>query len=840
MRNSIRRAFVGGVITVYLALILLLILSLVVTIIEGARISTAKVYATRALSTAMDSVWAEYYEPLWKEYHLFGYSAGTGSEKDKAEKIGDKITEYISYTLSPNAETDSRNNRRSVDLYDIRISSLTVTDQTRLLDYKGELFRKEAVEYMKYHEVAEGLSLLLEKLNMLETPKKVSAVYDKKLAAELEMAKADKNILRLMELLDGIKTSKNGIKLDGEGKLQATDYYAKMLCSTPISMETVGINHIAVFEAVKNRYINPADSLIQVKIEIEQLTSLKEQLNNLKEDLSAAYLSLEEIKSQRRNVPRTKDKSTNQQREEMDQEINSLQEQIDELHSQEQQLLTRKEQLTSSVNDRLERMNHILRRLIPITEEAEYEAEQVMSNVDASAELIDEFEENLFQEKENLGAEIFKGLEERLKEMKQYSSSYDGEETFYDMYDSLGMNRLILREGEKAIQKTLTYLKEEDYPVALNYSLSAQAALQHYQIENLTIDYSTLVLDSERQKNPIKEVGKLLQSGITSLIIDPSSISDKEMTVDQLPSLEASLTVNGMDFASMITAFFEDSLAGNDQHEMGNLLYDFQHTTELSEGIEKGINLITENLLFQEYLKEHFDHYPVGNTQQSDGKPQVLHYEQEYLLEGYRSDQGNLAAVISRIVFIRMILDFVTLLGDKTRCEEAKLAAAAMVGFSGLPMLINITQAVLLMVWSFTEALVDTCALLLGKEVPILKHKLSLQFPEMFLLNRSFIRTKAETYAASEQLSFSYQDYLRIFMLMKHKRALIWRAMDLIQENLNLRYEEKIFLRDSLFGIEASVDYTIDTRFIAVPFLRNYIHHNLIGYEFSSKAAYCY
>ena len=61
-----------GTITVFLSLILLLILSLLFTMIEGARVNTAKVFAERALTAAMDSTLAEYYGPLWEEYHIFG------------------------------------------------------------------------------------------------------------------------------------------------------------------------------------------------------------------------------------------------------------------------------------------------------------------------------------------------------------------------------------------------------------------------------------------------------------------------------------------------------------------------------------------------------------------------------------------------------------------------------------------------------------------------------------------------------------------------------------------------------------------------------------------------
>ncbi|MDF2905080.1 MAG: hypothetical protein K0R34_401 [Herbinix sp.] len=841
MQLKMKRVTVSGVITVYLALILLLILSLVFTVIEGARVSTAKVYTERALSTAMDSVWAEYYEPLWKEYHIFGYSAGEGSVADKAARMEERLTGYLTYTLQPNSGEYGGYKGEGTDLYDINLSSLSVMDQTRLMDCNGELIIKEAVDYMKYHELADGLSVLLEKLSLLETPKKVSAVYDKKLVAETELAKADKNILRLMELLDGVKTSKKGIKLDQDGKLIATEYFTKMLCFAPLTMGAVGINHEAVFETVKNRYVNPSEVFSRINSDLEQLLSIREQLSKVKEKIISVLAALNSVSSERQSL-NSNDKSENarQQLKALNQEATYLEEQLKGLHIREQELLELKKKLTTSASEALRWMNHTLQELIPITEDAEQEAGQVTQNATSAAYLIDDFEESLYEEGENLGEEIYASLEKKLEEMKQYSSSYEEEESFNEMYETLGINRTILEVGQKATLQALEYLKREDYAAALNNTTSALIELQSYNISNLTIDYSSLVIDKTKPQDPIEEIGKLIQSGITGLIVAPDSISKKELTVEQLPSTEAALTKETIDFNAAIANFFKDALGGGEENEAGNLLYDFRDTTELSEGMGKGINRITEHLIYQEYLKEHFEGYPVGDTVESSGKPTALNYELEYLLVGNSTDRENLASVITRIVFLRMILNFVTLLGDKARCEEALLAATAIVGFTGLPMLINITQAMLLMVWSFAESLVDTCALLLGKEVPIFKQKIGLQFPEMFLLNRDFLKTKAEAYTATSQLSFDYIDYLRVFLLIKQKKDLACRSMDLIQENLNLRYEERIFLRDCLFGYEALADCTMNTKFITIPFLRNYINHNIIGYQFSYKAAYSY
>jgi hypothetical protein len=424
--------------------------------------------------------------------------------------------------------------------------------------------------------------------------------------------------------------------------------------------------------------------------------------------------------------------------------------------------------------------------------------------------------------------------------MKNYSASYEEEEGFYEMCEDLRLKLFTLADCQTALHLASEGLQKEDYSFVSYEVENAFQELESYDIHALQLDYSSLTFDQSKQQNPIEEIGKLIQSGITGLVIDPDSISDKKLTEIELPSVEAALQTNTEDFGVMISSFFTDSLQGGEENEMGNLLYSFGDANELAVSMEDGINRITEHLLYQEYLKEHFEGYKAENSELSGRKPSMLTYEQEYILVGNASDRENLSSVISRIVFMRMMLNFVTLLGDKARCEEAKLAAAAMVGFTGLPMLISITQAVLLLVWSFAEGLVDTCALLMGNEVPILKQQLLLQFPEMFILNRSFIESKAANYKVTKQLSLSYQDYLRLFLLIKDKKDLALRSMDLIQENLNLRYEEKFYLRNCLFGFEAEADYRSDTKFIAIPFVKNMIDHDFTAYGFSSKAAYSY
>lgn len=836
----------------------MLILSLVLTVVEGARVSTAKVYAPRALTTAMDSVWAEYYRPLWEEYHIFGYDSGEGSNSGKTERIEEKLGEHMSYTFDPNLNLSPEEQPRGLELYGISIASLSVRELTGLMDFRGELFLHEAVEYMKYNELADGLTLLMDKLSLLETPKKISVIYKDKLAAEQELAKTDIRILRLMELLDGIRTSRNGIRLDRNGKLQVKDRFVKMLCFETVSMENVSINHEAVFEAVKKHYVNPANIIRQIKQDAAELNLNKEHMLSVINEIRTAADALEAAGNQLQavrksasdnkknngpansNSPKQDSQQSEAQIQSIQETIRNLEEQLSRLHAREQQLRLEKQQLSSSAETRLNYIKDLIQSLIPVIEEACRETKDINRITQAGAVLVKNFEDKLKSQKDGLEDAIYESLEKSLIDMKRYTSRYQGDNSMSQLHSALQSNSLCLMRGKDAISRVSDYLGQENYLQAISEADLLLECLQEYDIKSLSLDYSSLTFDRSGEQSLVEQITGLIKNGITSLVVASEDISEKKLSTWQLPSVEAALQKEGQDFTSMITGFFEAVIRENPENGMGGLFGSFDTTVKLDALIKESINGIAEHLLFQEYLREHFVSYQPENTRLSAGKPSALDYELEYLLSGGGSDRENLASVLSKIIFLRTILDFVTLLGDRTRCEEAKLAAVAAVGFTGLPMLINITQAVLLLAWSFAEALTDTCALLLGKEVPILKQKLVLKLPEILLINPSFLKTKAAAYPETGRLAFSYGDYLRGFLLMKEKEELIYRAMDLIQENLNLRYENVFYMRNCLFGLEAEAEYTVAPRFLALPIMSRYFNKGTAGFHFSGKAGYSY
>ena len=122
---------------------------------------------------------------------------------------------------------------------------------------------------------------------------------------------------------------------------------------------------------------------------------------------------------------------------------------------------------------------------------------------------------------------------------------------------------------------------------------------------------------------------------------------------------------------------------------------------------------------------------------------QALDYGLEYLAAGKASDEENLESVLNRILLIRTVTNFVALESDSKRRGEARAAAIAAVGFTGLAPLITLTQTLILITWGISESLTDVAALLDGRDVPLWKDAgkgFVTNFTEIVLMNHDSLQ----------------------------------------------------------------------------------------------------
>lgn len=190
----------------------------------------------------------------------------------------------------------------------------------------------------------------------------------------------------------------------------------------------------------------------------------------------------------------------------------------------------------------------------------------------------------------------------------------------------------------------------------------------------------------------------------------------------------------------------------------------------------------SDKLFFIAYVDEHFS----DAVEPKENK--ALLYEQEYLLEGCKSDRENLTAVCEKILFIRMASNYTYLQSDSTKKGEAEFLAAILAMLVEAPPLKEpITQAILL-AWAYGESIVDVRVLLKEKRVPLVKSKDTWQLQ---LSNLGSLGTSSETVTEKSVADgLCYGDYLKGLFLLENKRTLSMRSLDLIEKNLNIQADQ--------------------------------------------------
>lgn len=135
-----------GSITVYLALVFSVLLSLIFTVVEDARRQAQMLCLECGMDLALYSVFAEYQRTLLEQYDLFFIDTGYTTSS-----YGIKNTErHLEQYLKENLETSSHELEGSVaDFWQMKVKQVEITEYTKASDENGNVFKRQAVEYIK-------------------------------------------------------------------------------------------------------------------------------------------------------------------------------------------------------------------------------------------------------------------------------------------------------------------------------------------------------------------------------------------------------------------------------------------------------------------------------------------------------------------------------------------------------------------------------------------------------------------------------------------------------------------------------------------------------------------
>ena len=190
----------------------------------------------------------------------------------------------------------------------------------------------------------------------------------------------------------------------------------------------------------------------------------------------------------------------------------------------------------------------------------------------------------------------------------------------------------------------------------------------------------------------------------------------------------------------------------------------------------------------------------------------ALSYQIEYLLIGKDRDSENLKGVVNTLCAVREAANVCYLYSDASKCAEAEAVATALATTLGVPEISPLLKTSLLLGWAYAESLYDVRCLLEGEKIPLLKNSNSWHYSLQGAL-------QMEEGEKTEQAGLSYEDYLRIMLMLEKKDILTDRAMNMVEADIRMTPGNRAFRLDACYDyveieVEIKSKYGYDAKLV--------------------------
>lgn len=776
-----------GTITVFLTMVLLVILALIATCLENARVRVASATVDRTLTGSIDGAMTEYYEPLYEDYRIFLMDKGTGSDTLDYKKLTEQIQEYMNTSLSTSTTNEITGQKRNgIDLLCPAVNAVQIDDVVKATDYGGAPVEEEILQYMKYEVAAEGISKILENLNLIEESEVTATVMEAEGEVTEQFEDANVLMMKLMEQVEGI-CCKEKLTYTADGTIKVNGYFAKKMCTVEETKENVGIDNVTVWNSLKGNYVNPLVNLEAMKTTVDTLITEKEKQEETETEKKGG-----------KKKKASKDNATNAY----------------DFASTITQFNADQEDLKSMVSQTKEKMEESIATI----QELEGELPKLTK---ASTNYTD----NIAKQKESVSKETYKSLESTSNQIKSDLATI---QRAIGMKDTLQTNLTLLTGLEEMLEKELVD-SLDSYKTKQEEIAGQIQNLAGYQISSLKFSYGEI--GTSEAENPMSILGTLGDSVLELTVGDTSKLSKKKLEQADYYYGKYKGEAKGTEDVNIISQIVNSDLGGL----FSNIGAVFGGEKELSQVVAEGAN----TLLYQAYIKEYFKSYV---SEESKFSKTPIKYEQEYILCGKSSDKQNLKQVVQRILLLRTVANFTYLLTDTAKVQEARTAALALVGFTGIGVLVQGMQYAILAVWAYEEALVDTAALLNGYKVPVWKNKnvFMLSFTDICTISKEKIQSKAKKLGKKKStVAIQYEDYLTLFLLFEPQEQKTYRTMDLIEANMKLRHSDLFSFEDCIYGVTVSCEYSIPAKFTGLSLFSDW-NYEQKAWNFTKQQTYSY
>lgn len=277
---------IKGSVSLFMAMIFLMVISVITTTISSARAQGAKIKVSTSVSASVDSVFAKYDSELFKEFGVLLFDGAYGSNDVSKEKIAADIYEYIKEDLSNNG---------GMDLYQINIKGINISQVETATSRGGLLWMDEAVDYEKYAKAINLASDLLGISDVEDKTTQIGEVVNCMVSVTESVSFVNDKVKDLTKSIDGIEIKDNYISDDFTG------YYLKML-DNPIdklqqAKKFLQNNRNQEYEKIIKSLKKKADAIINLSDNLEITFKILDlNFNTVKDSSEMMINKVEDLK----------------------------------------------------------------------------------------------------------------------------------------------------------------------------------------------------------------------------------------------------------------------------------------------------------------------------------------------------------------------------------------------------------------------------------------------------------------------------------------------------------------------------------------------------------------
>lgn len=242
-----------GSVSLFSAMIFLMIVSVITATIQSARIQGAKVMVNTALAMGLDSLFAQYDSQLFSQFGVLllnGNQDGKGIDNDV---LAGKINEYMEYNLETDKELYFAQN---TDLYGIDLTGISIDRVIKPISEGGLLWQDMVVDYEKYAKVVDLAAGYLGIEDSTEEAVAVDEISNQMTSVAEKIVVVNNSAREIIEYIDGVICTSEGMNIKNP---LTTVTFIKKCCPFPKTMEGVNISYSSIFNAIEKHLVNPMD-----------------------------------------------------------------------------------------------------------------------------------------------------------------------------------------------------------------------------------------------------------------------------------------------------------------------------------------------------------------------------------------------------------------------------------------------------------------------------------------------------------------------------------------------------------------------------------------------------